>query len=68
MYFMDKVHQRDIYPFLKEVIELIRKISKEGDIEYIESMLYYVIEKADTEKTEGIFSEFKKAVIKEHRV
>ena len=67
MYFMNKVHERDIFPFLKGVIELIRKISEEGDIEYIESMLYYVIEKADTEKVEGIFSEFKKAVTIKHQ-
>ena len=31
-------------------------------IEYIESILYYILDKADSEKVDGIFSEFKKAV------
>ena len=67
MYFMNKIHQRDIFPHLHEVIEFIGKISNDGDIEYIESLLYYVVEKADTEKVESIFLEFKKAVTIKHR-
>ena len=49
------------------MIELIGEISKEGDIEYIESILYYVIERADTEEIDNIFSGFKEAVAKEHK-
>ena len=67
MYFMNKIHERDIYPYLKEVIEFIGEISKKGDIEYIESILYYVIERADTEGVDEIFSGFKEAVTKEHK-
>jgi predicted transposase/invertase (TIGR01784 family) len=66
MYFMSKIRERDIFPYLHEVIELIGKISREGDIEYIESILYYIIDRADTEKVDGIFAEFKKAVTIEH--
>lgn len=66
MYFMSKISERDIFPFLHEVIESITKISKDGDIEYIESILYYILDKADSEKVDGIFSEFKKAVTIEH--
>ena len=32
----------------------------------IESILYYVVERVDSEKVEGILSEFKKAVTPEH--
>lgn len=66
MYFMSKIRERDIFPFLHEVIESITKISEDGDIAYIESILYYILDKADSEKVDGIFSEFKKAVTIEH--
>jgi predicted transposase/invertase (TIGR01784 family) len=66
MYFMSKIRERDIFPFLHEVIESIAKISQDGDIEYIESILYYILDKADSKKVDGIFSEFKKAVTIEH--
>ena len=66
MYFMSKICEHDIFPFLHEVIESIAKISQDGDIEYIESILYYVLDKADSERVDGIFSEFKKAVTIEH--
>ena len=66
MYFMSKIKERDIFRYLHEVIELIGKISIEGNIEYIESILYYIIDRADTEKVDGIFAEFKKAVTIEH--
>ena len=66
MYFMSKIRERDIFPFIHEVIESITKISEDGDIAYIESILYYILEKADSEKVDGIFSEFKKAVTIEH--
>ena len=63
---MSKIRERDIFPFLHEVIESITKISQNGDIAYIESILYYILDKADSEKVDGIFSEFKKAVTVEH--
>ena len=63
---MSKIRERDIFPFIHEVIESITKISEDGDIAYIESILYYILEKADSEKVDGIFSEFKKAVTIEH--
>jgi predicted transposase/invertase (TIGR01784 family) len=66
MYFMSKISERDIFPFLQEVVESIAKISRDGDIEYIESILYYILDKADSEKVDRIFSEFKKAVTIEH--
>ena len=66
MYFMSKIRERDIFPFIHEVIESITKISEDGDSAYIESILYYILEKADSEKVDGIFSEFKKAVTIEH--
>ncbi len=66
MYFMSKIRECDIFPFLHEVIESIAKISNNGDIEYIESILYYVLDKADSEEVDGIFSEFKKAVTVKH--
>ena len=66
MYFMSKIKEGDIFRYLHEVIELIGKISIEGNIEYIESILYYIIDRADTEKVDGIFAEFKKAVTIEH--
>ena len=63
---MAHIREKDIFPYLHEVVELINKISNDGDIEYIESILYYVIDKADSEKVDGILSEFKKAVTPEH--
>ena len=66
MYFMAHIREKDIFPYLHEVVDLINKISNDGDIEYIESILYYVIDKADSEKVDGILSEFKKAVTPEH--
>ena len=66
MYFMSRIREKDIFTSLQEVVELINRISNEGSIEYIESILYYVIERADSEKVEGILSEFKKAVTPEH--
>ena len=58
---------KGIYPYLREVIELIGEISKKGDIEYIESIMYYIIERADTEEVDGIFSEIKEAVTNEYK-
>jgi predicted transposase/invertase (TIGR01784 family) len=66
MYFMSRIREKDIFTSLQEVVELINRISNEGNIEYIESILYYVMERADSEKVEGILSEFKKAVTPEH--
>ncbi len=66
MYLMNKVKQQDIFESLKEIMNIITKISKEGNIEIIKSMLYYVINVSDSEKAEGIVSEFKKAVTIKH--
>ena len=66
-YFMAHIRQKDIFPHIKEVIEFITRISEQGNIEFIETILYYLTNKADTEKIDGIFSEFKKAVTLEHK-
>ena len=66
-YFMAHIRQKDIFPYIKEVIEFITRISEQGNIEFIETILYYLTNKADTEKIDGIFSEFKKAVTLEHK-
>ena len=66
-YFMAHIRQKDIFPYIKEVIELITRISEQGNIEFIETILYYLTNKADTEKIDGIFSEFKKAATLEHK-
>ena len=66
MYLMNKVKQQDIFESLKEIMNIITKISKEGNIEIIKSMLYYIINVSDSEKAEGILSEFKKAVTTKH--
>jgi predicted transposase/invertase (TIGR01784 family) len=66
MYLMNKVKQQDIFESLKEIMNIITKISEEGNIEIIKSMLYYVINVSDSEKAEGIVSEFKKAVTTKH--
>ena len=66
-YFMAHIRQKDIFPHIKEVIEFITRISEQGNIEFIETILYYLANKADTEKIDGIFSEFKKAVTLEHK-
>ena len=64
---MAHIRQKDIFPYIKEVIEFITRISEQGNIEFIETILYYLTNKADTEKIDGIFSEFKKAVTLEHK-
>ena len=66
-YFMVHIRQKDIFPYIKEVIEFITRISEQGNIEFIETILYYIANRADTEKIDGIFSEFKKAVILKHK-
>ena len=66
-YFIAHIRQKDIFPYIKEVIEFITRISEQGNIEFIETILYYLTNKADTEKIDGIFSEFKKAVKPEHK-
>ena len=66
-YFMAHIPQKDIFPYIKEVIKFITRISEQGNIEFIETILYYLTNKADTEKIDGIFSEFKKAVTLEHK-
>ena len=66
-YSMAHIRQKDIFPCIKEVIEFITRISEQGNIEFIETILYYLTNKADTEKIDGIFSEFKKAVTLEHK-
>ena len=64
---MAHIRQKDIFPYIKEVIEFITRISEQGNIEFIETILYYLTNKANTEKIDGIFSEFKKAVKPEHK-
>ena len=66
-YFMAHIRQKDIFPYIKEVIEFITRISEQGNIEFIETILYYIANRADTEKIDGIFSEFKKAVTLKHK-
>ena len=67
MYFMDKIHQKDIFPYIREVTHIIGKVSEEGDIEFIKTVLYYIIERADSDEVEGIFSEFRKSVATSHQ-
>ena len=66
-YFMAHIRQKDMFPYIKEVIEFITRISEQRNIEFIETILYYLADKADTEKIDCIFSEFKKAVTLEHK-
>ena len=66
-YFMAHIRKKDIFPYIKEVIEFITRISEQGNIEFIETILYYIANRADTEKIDGIFSEFKKAVTLKHK-
>ena len=47
---MNKVKQQDIFESLKEIMNIITKISEEGNIEIIKSMLYYVVNVSDSEK------------------
>ena len=49
MYLMNKVKQQDIFESLKEIMNIITKISEEGNIEIIKSMLYYVVNVSDSE-------------------
>ena len=66
-YFMAHICKKDIFPYIKEVIEFITRISEQGNIEFIETILYYIANRADTKKIDGIFSEFKKAVTLKHK-
>lgn len=67
MYCMSKIHERDIFPYIKDLYHEIRKLSEQGDIEYIKTMVYYVIERADSKKINEIFEEFGKAVSTTHK-
>ena len=40
-YFMAHIRQKDIFPYIKE-IDIITKISEQGNIEFIETILYYI--------------------------
>ena len=66
-YFMAHIRQKDIFPYIREVIEFITRISEQGNIEFIETILYYLTNKVNTKKINDIFSEFKKAVTLEHK-
>ena len=66
-YFIVHIRQKDIFPYIREVIEFITKISEQGNIEFIETILYYLINKVDTKNIDDIFSEFKKAITLEHK-
>ena len=55
-YFMVHIHQKDIFPYIREVIEFITRISEQGNIEFIETILYYLTNKVNTEKINEIFS------------
>ena len=52
---------------MREVIEFITKISEQGNIAFIETILYYLTNTVDTEKIDDILSELKKAITLEHK-
>jgi len=66
-YFMAHIRQKDIFPYIKEVIEFITRISEQGNIEFIETILYYLTDRVDYEKVDDVFADYGTVVIPEHK-
>jgi predicted transposase/invertase (TIGR01784 family) len=57
LYLMKHILDKDIYPYLLAELPIFKIIIKE-DFQYIEDMLYYIIEKAESKNKEKILSLF----------
>ena len=63
---MKHIFERDIFPFLKEIEPLLIEIGKEN-IVYIENVLWYILEKAESNAAETVVEFFKEIVPEEKR-
>jgi len=66
-FIMKHIFERDIFPFLKEIEPLLKEIGKENII-YIENVLWYILEKAESNAAETVVEFFKEIVPEEKRV
>ena len=58
VYLMKHIYEKEFYPYLKEVMGLLSAIAK-NDFQYIEDMVYYILQKAESSQKEDILSSFK---------
>jgi predicted transposase/invertase (TIGR01784 family) len=65
-YIMKRIYSKDIFPFLQQIKPLLEEISKQN-FSYIESILWYTLEKAESDKSEQILELFKESVSEEER-
>lgn len=53
------VHDADILPLFKSQLQILRKIEKEGEAEYLYTILSYVVEAAEVSSQEELFQTIK---------
>lgn len=63
LHFLRKIHEKDILPFIKELVGIIQIIS-EKDFTYIQDLLLYILEKGESSEMDQVLITFQKAVTK----
>ncbi|CAL7961087.1 transposase [Alphaproteobacteria bacterium] len=63
---MKRIFEKDIFPFLQSIEALLAEISKQ-DLGYLEAILCYTLEQAESEKGEEVVNLFKQVVSEENR-
>ncbi len=66
LYLMSKIFKKDIMPFLDVMRPALYNLSKEG-FQYVEDVLYYVLENAETERKESVLHFFEESVSEDER-
>ena len=61
LYFLYKIHEKEILPYIKAYAEIIKLIG-EKDFTYIEDLLIYILEKGESEKMEEVLITFQETV------
>ena len=61
LHFLQKIHEKEILPYIKAYKEIIKMIS-EKDFTYIEDLLKYVLEKGESKRMEKVLLTFQETV------
>lgn len=62
LHFLQKIHEKEILPYIEAYKEIIKMIS-EKDFTYIEDLLIYVLEKGESKRMEEVLITFQETVI-----
>ena len=66
LYFLQKIHEQDILPFIKSFANIIEQISLK-DFQYIEDLLVYVLEKGESKTPEDVVKVLQDIVSQDNR-